>query len=88
MWLFFFSCFKKDCVTKVVSEIKILFFCWCHQFGVAVRGSYELVVHGIQATLDVHPNWAVLQVDIVNAFNIISHRVVVKKLRAIGGQLF
>jgi hypothetical protein len=31
-----------------------------HQFGVAIRGGYEGIVHGIQVTLDVHPNWVVL----------------------------
>jgi len=31
-----------------------------HQFGVAIKGGYEVMVHGIQATLDVHPNWVVL----------------------------
>ncbi len=31
-----------------------------HQFGVTIRGGYEVMVHGIHATLDVHSNWVVL----------------------------
>jgi uncharacterized membrane protein len=42
------------------------------------------VVHGIRATLDVHLDWVVLQVDIANAFNFISRKVIFKKLHAIG----
>jgi hypothetical protein len=34
------------------------------------------MVHGIQATLDVHPNWVVFQVDIMNAFNSISQKTI------------
>jgi hypothetical protein len=32
------------------------------------------MVHGIRATLNVHPNWMLLQVE--NAFNIVSHKVI------------
>ncbi len=42
------------------------------------------MVHGIRATLDVHLDWVMLQVDIANAFNIIFRKVIFKKLRAIG----
>jgi hypothetical protein len=31
-----------------------------HQFGVAIMGGYEVVMHGIRVALDVHPNWVVL----------------------------
>ncbi len=31
-----------------------------HQFGVTVRGGCEAIVHGIWATLNVHPNWMLL----------------------------
>jgi len=31
------------------------------------------MVHGIWGILDAHPNWAVLQVDIANTFNVPSH---------------
>jgi hypothetical protein len=43
-----------------------------HQFGVVVKGEREDVVHGIQTILDIHPNWVVLHVDIMNAFHSIS----------------
>jgi hypothetical protein len=30
-----------------------------HQFGVATKGSCEIVIHGIKCTLDLRPNWVV-----------------------------
>jgi hypothetical protein len=45
-----------------------------YQFGVAVKKGCEVVVHGIQPTLDAHFNWVLLHVDIANTFNIISHK--------------
>jgi hypothetical protein len=33
------------------------------------------MVHDIWVTLNVHLDWVVLQVDITNVFNIVSHRV-------------
>jgi hypothetical protein len=30
------------------------------------------MVHGIRAMLDLHPNWVVLNVDVYNAFNLVS----------------
>jgi hypothetical protein len=46
-----------------------------HQFGVTVKGGYKGMMHKIWRSLDVHLNWVVLQVDIVNAFNIVFCRV-------------
>ncbi len=43
-----------------------------HQFGVVVKDECEDVVHGVQIILDIHPNWVVLHVDIMNAFRSIS----------------
>ncbi|KAL2653584.1 hypothetical protein R1flu_021712 [Riccia fluitans] len=39
------------------------------KFGVATHGGCETIIHGLRATLDLHPDWVVLQVDIQNAFN-------------------
>jgi hypothetical protein len=47
-----------------------------HQFGVAIKGGCEIMVHNIRIALEIHLDWVVLQVDITNAFNIISHRVI------------
>jgi hypothetical protein len=41
-----------------------------------VRGSYEIVVHGIWVALDVHPNSMVLKVDVANASNTILYKVI------------
>ncbi|KAL2649955.1 hypothetical protein R1flu_018083 [Riccia fluitans] len=34
------------------------------QFGVATRGGCKTIIHGLRTTLDLHPDWVVLQVDI------------------------
>jgi hypothetical protein len=47
-----------------------------YQFEVVVGGGYEVVLHGIWATLDAHFDWVVLHVDIVNAFNTISCKTI------------
>jgi hypothetical protein len=52
-----------------------------HQFGGAVTGGCKVVVHGIQAVLDVHPNWVVLQVNVMNIFNTILHETIFQKLQ-------
>jgi hypothetical protein len=52
-----------------------------HQFGKVVRGDCKAVVHGIQATFDVHPNWVVLQVNVMNIFNTILHETIFQKLQ-------
>jgi len=48
----------------------------------AIKGECEVIVHGIWAALDVHPNWMVLQVDVANvmcsyvgAYNHHYHRI-------------
>ncbi|KAL2613061.1 hypothetical protein R1flu_024753 [Riccia fluitans] len=37
-----------------------------------MRGDCETIIHGLCAILDLHLDWVVLQVDIQNAFNIVS----------------
>jgi hypothetical protein len=45
-----------------------------------VKGGCETMVYGIQVVLDVHFNCAVLQMDVMNAFDIISHKVIFEEL--------
>jgi hypothetical protein len=47
-----------------------------HQFGVVIKGGCEVMVHGIQVILNVHLDWVVLQVDVVNAFHSILRKAV------------
>jgi hypothetical protein len=47
-----------------------------YQFEVVVKRGCEVVVDGIQATLDAHLDWVVFQVDIVNIFNTILCKVI------------
>ena len=39
------------------------------QYGFAVPGGAEAVVHGIRAALTARPDWVILKVDVANAFN-------------------
>ncbi|KAL2620254.1 hypothetical protein R1flu_000459 [Riccia fluitans] len=57
------------------------------QFGVATRGGCETIIHGLRATLDLHPDCVVLQVDIRNAFNTVSREALFRELRAATGSL-
>ncbi|KAL2650793.1 hypothetical protein R1flu_018921 [Riccia fluitans] len=52
------------------------------QFGVATRGGCETIVHGLQAIVDLHPDWMVLQLDIQNAFNTVSREAIFHELRS------
>jgi hypothetical protein len=54
---------------------------------IAIRRKCDIVVHNIQKTLDVHIEQLVLQVNVVNVFNMIFCMVIFKELYAIGGQL-
>ena len=58
-----------------------------HQYGVGVRGGCEMVVHGLRAVLDLHPDWIVFQVDIANAFNSVERSFIFFELRAAGGEI-
>ncbi|KAL2634242.1 hypothetical protein R1flu_005721 [Riccia fluitans] len=57
------------------------------QFGVVMRGGCETIIHGLHATLDLHPDWVVLQVDIRNAFNTVSWEALFHELRVATGSL-
>jgi hypothetical protein len=52
-----------------------------HQFGEAIKGGCKAVIHDIQAALNVHPNWMVLQINVVNIFNAILHETIFQKLQ-------
>jgi hypothetical protein len=43
------------------------------------------MVHGIRAILDAQLDWVVFHVDIVNFFNTVSHKAIIKELRTWGG---
>jgi hypothetical protein len=51
-----------------------------HQFSVTISDGCETMVHGIQTTLDVQPNWVVLQVDVTNVFKTILCKAIFQKL--------
>jgi hypothetical protein len=45
-----------------------------HQFGVVVKGGCKVVIHNVRVDLDVHLDWVVLSMDVVNALNTILKR--------------
>ncbi len=55
-----------------------------NQFEVATKGDCEVVIHGIQCTLDLYPNWVVLQLDMANTFNLVSKKVILQKNCVVG----
>jgi len=58
-----------------------------HQFRVAIKGGCETVIHDIRCTLDLHPDWVVLQLDVANAFNSVSKGVIFQKLCVVNGDI-
>jgi hypothetical protein len=56
-----------------------------HQFGVVIKGGYETIFHNIKCNLDLHLDWVVLELDLRNAFNSMSKKVIFKELYATSG---
>jgi len=53
-----------------------------HQFGVTMFGGCKTMVHGVKATLNLHPKWVVLHVDVWNTFNLVSRTTIFQELRS------
>jgi hypothetical protein len=51
-----------------------------HQFGVLTLKGYEAIPFSIETFLDLHLDWAVMYVDIKNAFNNVFRVVICKEL--------
>jgi hypothetical protein len=47
-----------------------------HQFGIATKGGYEAIIHGTKCTMYLHPNWVVIKLNVVNAFNLVLRGVI------------
>ncbi len=58
-----------------------------HQFRVAIKGGCEAIIHDISCTLDLHLDWVVLQLDMANAFNLVSRGVIFQELHAASGDI-
>ncbi|CAI7915072.1 unnamed protein product [Closterium sp. NIES-54] len=54
----------------------------CLQFGVAVPAGIEVMAHAVQSALSLHPDWAVLQLDVANAFNSFNKTAMFEALRS------
>ena len=57
------------------------------QYGFAVPGGAEAVVHGIRAALAARPDWVILKVDVANAFNSINRSAFFNALLENGEEL-
>ena len=53
-----------------------------YQLAVGVSGGTEVVTRGLEVALQVHPDWALLQVDIRNAFNSVNRETIFEELQA------
>jgi hypothetical protein len=51
-----------------------------HEFGDVIKGGCETIIHNIRCTLDLHPNSIILQLDVVNAFNLVLKRVIISRI--------
>jgi hypothetical protein len=47
----------------------------------------RVVIHNIRCIFELHPNWVVLQLDVTNAFNSMSRRVIFQELHVVGGDI-
>ncbi len=56
-----------------------------HQFGVLTFGGCEAIIFDIQALFDLHPNWAMMQVDVENIFNNVFLVVIFRELCDVRG---
>ncbi len=54
-----------------------------HQFRVATKRNYETIIHGIMCILYLHPNLVFFQLDVANAFNSVSRRVIFQELHVV-----
>jgi hypothetical protein len=51
------------------------------------KGGCEIEIHDIRCILDLHLVWVVFQLDVANAINSVSRKVIFQKLRVIGGDI-
>jgi hypothetical protein len=58
-----------------------------HQLGVITKGNCEVIIHDIKCTLNLHPNWVILRLDVANTFNLVLRGVIFQKNCAIGGNI-
>jgi hypothetical protein len=58
-----------------------------HPFGVTTKGGCEQIIYVVKCTLDFHPNWFVIQLHVVNAFNLVFKGVIFQKLRVTCGDI-
>jgi hypothetical protein len=84
----------KETLYQLTSCILCLQFCnvfathfSSHQYEVTTEGACEAIIHNIKCSLDFHPNWVILQLDMVDAFNLMSKRVIFQKVCVTSGDI-
>jgi hypothetical protein len=58
-----------------------------HKFGVTTKGGYEIVIHYIRCTLELHLNWVVPQLDMANAFKSVLRGVIFQEFLVACGDI-
>jgi hypothetical protein len=81
-------------IYQLTSHVLCLQFCEAfvthfspHQFGVAITGGFEIIIHNIMCTLDLHLDWVVFQLDMANTFNLMSRKVIFQGLLVASGDI-
>ena len=55
---------------------------WPQQLAVGVKGSAPLLVHWARTLLELHPTWALIRIDFVNAFQTVSKAAALEAVRS------
>ena len=55
---------------------------WPHQTAVSIHNGASILTQGLQLLMEQHPEWAIIKLDVTNAFNEVSRDAVLKALAA------
>jgi hypothetical protein len=58
-----------------------------HQFGVVTKDDCEAIMHDIRYSLNFHLDWVILELDVINTFNLMSKGVIFQKFHGMGGDI-
>jgi hypothetical protein len=58
-----------------------------YQFRIVIKCGYETIIHSIKCTMNLHPDWVILQLDVANAFNFVSRGVIFQELCVANGDI-
>ena len=76
------ECLRRAINSAVLSEMKPAFaeHLWPQQIAIGIPSGISLLVFGVRALLDLHPDWVAVRIDLSNAFNQIKRAAVLRRL--------